>query len=117
MPSPVVYFEILGQDVKELQKFYKDIFGWSIMNNNSINYGLVEAPDEKGIGGGITSPREDEENYVTVYIEVDDIQTYLDKINEAGGETIVPVTEIPGMATFAMFLDPEGNKIGLLKND
>jgi hypothetical protein len=28
---------------------------------------------------------------------------------------ITPVTEIPGMVTFALFQDPEGNVIGLLK--
>lgn len=117
MPAPVVHFEIMGKDVKKLQNFYKEVFEWSIMTNNPINYGLVEATDEKGIGGGITSPKENEDNYVTVYIEVDDLQEYLDKINIAGGKTVVPVTEIPGMVTFAMFLDPEGNKIGLLKSE
>ena len=116
MPAPVVHFEIIGNDADKLQDFYRNIFDWSIMTNNPINYGLVEPAGEKGIGGGITAPREDEDNYITFYIEVDDLQTYLDKIEKAGGTTLVPITEIPGMVTFAMFQDPAGNKVGLVKS-
>jgi len=117
MPAPVVHFEILGEDPKKLQKFYKSVFDWSIMTNNPINYALIEPAGDRGIGGGIMAPREGEGSYITVYIEVDDLQAYLDKIEQAGGVTTVPVTEIPGMVTFAMFEDPEGNRVGLLKSE
>lgn len=33
-----------------------------------------------------------------------------------GGKTVVPVTEIPDMVTFAQFADPEGNVVGLVKS-
>jgi uncharacterized protein len=52
---------------------------------------------------------------VIFYIEVDDPQTYLDQIQRLGGRTVMPVTEIPEMVTFAQFADPEGNVIGLVK--
>jgi uncharacterized protein len=52
---------------------------------------------------------------VIFYIEVDDLQAYLDRIERAGGRTIVPVTVIPDMVTFAQFADPEGNVVGLTK--
>jgi uncharacterized protein len=44
-----------------------------------------------------------------------DPQAYLDRIERVGGKTIVPVTEIPDMVTFAQFADPEGNVVGLVK--
>jgi predicted enzyme related to lactoylglutathione lyase len=53
-------------------------------------------------------------NQVTFYIEVDDPQAYLDRVEEAGGKTLVPVTELP-MVTFARFADPQGNVVGLMK--
>ena len=52
---------------------------------------------------------------MTFYVQVDDPQAYLNKIEAAGGKTVVPVTEIPDMVTFAMFADPEGNVGGLVK--
>jgi hypothetical protein len=53
---------------------------------------------------------------VVFYVEVDDPQAYLDRIEKAGGTTVVPVTEVPGMVTFAQFADPQGNVIGLVKS-
>jgi predicted enzyme related to lactoylglutathione lyase len=50
------------------------------------------------------------------YTEVDDPQAYLDRIEQAGGRTVVPVTEIPDMVTFAQFADPQGNVVGLVKS-
>lgn len=49
------------------------------------------------------------------YVQVDDPQAYLDKVESLGGKTVVPVTEIPNMVTFALFTDPEGHMVGLVK--
>jgi uncharacterized protein len=34
---------------------------------------------------------------------------------ELGGKTIVEPTEIPGVGQFAMFSDPDGNVVGVLR--
>lgn len=116
MANPVTHFEITGKDAKKLQAFYSDIFGWHIDANNPMNYGIVDThSDGKGIGGGI-GPAQGP-NQVTFYAEVDDPQAYLDRIGKAGGKTIMPVTEIPGMVTFALFADPEGNVVGIVREE
>jgi predicted enzyme related to lactoylglutathione lyase len=69
---------------------------------------------EGTIGGGIGEAQGP--NQVIFYIEVDDPQAYLDRIDKAGGRTVVPVTEIPDMVTFAQFSDPQGNVVGLVKS-
>lgn len=114
MGNPVVHFEIHATDRKELKGFYQDLFGWKIKDNNPLGYGLVDTDaDNKGIGGGLFE-REHAPG-VLVYVEVDDPEGYLDRVEEMGGEVVVPVTEIPGMVTFAVFKDPQGNKMGLVK--
>ena len=113
MGQPVVHFEVLGQDAKRLQEFYSGLFGWEISSDNPINYGMVDTKGEGGIGGGI-GPAQGQ-NQLTFYIQVDDLQAYLDRIEAAGGKTVMPVTEIPDMVTFALFADPEGNVVGLVK--
>ena len=110
LPNPVVHFEINGKDGKALQRFYRDLFDWHVDDNNPINYGMVDT-HAGGINGGITEG----ENSVTVYVEVDDLQAYLDKIGRLGGRTVTPVTVIPDMVTFATFADPSGNVVGLVK--
>lgn len=112
---PVVHFEVAGPDGAALQKFYADLFDWKVSADNPMNYGLVDAA-EAGIGGGITQTQDAAQPpSVTFYVQVDDLQAYLDKAERLGAKTLMPPTEIPDMVTFAMFADPAGNTIGILK--
>jgi len=113
MANPVTWFEVTGKDGKKLQDFYSGVFGWKIDASNPMNYGMVDNAGQ-GIGGGISAGAGGR-NQVTFYVEVDDPQAYLTKIEAQGGKTIVPVTEIPGMVIFAQFADPEGNVVGITK--
>jgi len=114
MPNPVTHFEIISKDAAKAQKFYADLFGWTVNADNPIQYGIVEGT-EGGIGGGIAgSP--DGQQLLTFYVQVDDLQAYLDKAQKMGGKVVMPVTEIPGMVTFAQFADPDGHVIGLVKS-
>ena len=112
MGYPVVHFEITGKDGPKLHSFYGQLFDWEINADNPWNYGLVAANGEGGIGGGIGPG---EETNVTVYVRVPDLDAALAKAEQLGGKTLMPPTEIPDMVTFALFADPEGNRIGLIK--
>jgi predicted enzyme related to lactoylglutathione lyase len=114
MANPVSWFEIMGKDGPKLQKFYGDLFEWKIDAGNPMQYGMVEGSDG-GIGGGI-GRSQDGRNHVTVYVSVDDPQAYLNKAESLGGKTVMGVTEIPDMVTFALFTDPEGNMVGVVKS-
>src|SRR5262249_20718182 len=112
MANTVTWFEVLGKDGKQLQRFYGDLFGWAIDADNPMGYGMTQATDG-GIGGGI-GQSDDGAGSVTCYVSVDDPQAYLDRAEQLGGRTIVPVTETP-MVTFAQFADPQGNVVGVVK--
>jgi predicted enzyme related to lactoylglutathione lyase len=114
MAHPVVHFEIIGADGSALQSFYGDLFGWKINADNPMNYGIVEK-EGGGIGGGI-GPSMDGSTRVTVYVLADDLQAALDKAEQLGGKTVMPITEIPNTATFALFSDPSGNIVGVVKS-
>lgn len=108
-----MHFEITGPDGDALRAFYSGIFGWEFaVMKEPMDYGSVGAQDGKGIGGGVA---QGEHSGVTVYVEVDDPAEVLARIAEAGGETVQDVTEIPDIVTFAMFRDPQGNVVGLVK--
>ncbi|MGB2874458.1 MAG: VOC family protein [Gaiellaceae bacterium] len=111
MGKPVVWFEVVGKDGAGLQKFYSDAFGWQLQDAG-MGYGMVAEP-ERGIGGGV-GQAQDGQGHVTFYVEVEDMQAALDKIESLGGKTVVPVTEME-MVTFAQFADPQGNVVGIVK--
>ena len=113
MSNPVVHFEILGGDGKQLQQFYAGLFDWNVDASNPMAYGMVAA-DGAGIGGGIASSQ-DQKPMVTVYAEVDDLEAMLKKAESLGGTRVGDVMDVPGGPTIAMFADVAGNVIGLIK--
>jgi uncharacterized protein len=114
MGAPITHFEIISRNGEAMKSFYAKLFSWKIDSSNPMNYGLVK-PEGKGIGGGIASPEGGSEGYVAIYAEVPDPQATLDLAVSLGATVIVPVTEIPNMVTFALFADPDGNKMGIVK--
>ena len=113
MARPVVHFEIGGRDIPALRDFYAKAFGWTITDAGP-DYALIEAVDG-GLGGGLMRARDEVPPYVTVYVQVDDLDTALKEIARLGGTTLVPPMAINESASFAMFSDPEGNVVGLLR--
>ncbi len=112
MGNPVVHFEVVGKDGKGLKDFYGQLFAWKIDSSNPMDYGVVETG---GIAGGIAGGSDEESSRVTFYVEVDDLQAKLDQVEKLGGRIVVPVSDIPGGPTIAMFHDPEGHLIGMVK--
>ena len=117
MANPVTWFEIIGNDAIKLQKFYGEVFGWKLTppEPSMGNYSMLQEGG-KGIMGGIGEAMGGPSR-VTVYIEVDDPQAYLNKVTQSGGQTLMPVTQITPDTTIAMFADPEGHTVGLLKSN
>ncbi len=119
--APVVHFEVMGKDGKKLQSFYSKLFDWQLQIYESMNYGMATAVGNgtevgKGsIGGGIGQTEGGAPGYVTFYAQVPDLAATLKKAESMGAKTVVPPTEIPNMVTFALFQDPEGNMVGLVK--
>ena len=113
MANPVVHWEITGKNAVQLQTFYSGVFGWQIDANNPMQYGMVNTGGE-GINGGIGPSGGP--NLVRFYIQVPDLQAALDQVEKQGGRTLMAPAEVPGAGvTLAIFADPEGNEIGLMK--
>jgi predicted enzyme related to lactoylglutathione lyase len=113
MTNPIAHFEIMGKDAIRLQAFYATVFNWKLSPPmpEMGNYSLFDN-EGAGIGGGIGEgdPR------VTVYIRVADLQAYKERVTQAGGQMLMPATQVTDTVTIALFADPAGNIIGLLRD-
>jgi len=112
MAHPVVYFEIGCRDRAKTAQFFTDLFSWQIQQNGPAS--TIDTASQKGIQGHITSLGHEPQHYTIFYVEVEDVQAYLDKAVALGGKVLVPPIKIP-TGTFAWFSDPDGNTIGLSK--
>ncbi len=110
MGQPVVHFEIGGRDRARSEAFFVALFGWTITRAGPASMIAPEGPG--GIGGHLTELGHEPHRYVTVYIQVDDIEAHLGRVAALGGKTVVPPVDIP-TGRFAWFADPDGNVLGL----
>ena len=111
MPNPVVHFEISGQNGKKLQRFYGKLFGWKIQSWGP-DYAMVERGSNGGIAGGISKGRP----YVTFYVSVRSLDKTLAMARKLGAKIVTEPMEVPGSGIkIAMFQDPAGNHIGLVR--
>ena len=117
MGNKIVHWELMGADGAALSDFYAGLFDWKLQGVEGFDgYNLVDG-EYSGLGGAVGQGSEQMPNYLTIYVEVDDIDDYLAKVAASGGATVVPRTVIPGMVPFAQFSDPAGNVVGLVESD
>ncbi|MFQ5523110.1 MAG: VOC family protein [Acidimicrobiia bacterium] len=118
MPAnPIVHWEIMGPDGDAQKDFYASVFDWTFQGAEGFDGYYLTDTESTGVGGAVGKGPEEMPSYLTVYIQVDDINDALANIQSSGGATVMPRTEIPGVVTFAMFSDPGGNVVGLVEAD
>jgi uncharacterized protein len=116
MGQPVVHWEFWSQDPSAIAEFYRTVFGWSIRPLPALDYQLVEPGGLGGIGGGIMKPKSGPwPAKVTLYIDVDDLDRFSDRIRQAGGKILVDKMDVPGVGQLSLFEDPEGRVLGMWK--
>jgi len=116
MSTPIQWLEIATTDLERAKSFYASVFG--------LEFEFVEMPDSKmymfgapGQGclingeGSIPSAEG-----TLVYFSCDELSTELSRVEAAGGQVLVPKTDIGDFGFFAHILDTEGNRIGLHSN-
>ena len=117
----ISWFEIPTQDIDRAQKFYEDIFDIKMIPLDLANIKMRMFPIDNpmNIGGALTFNSEFYRPSATdgplVYLNGNpDLQKVLDKVEDAGGQILVPKTQIsPEYGFMGVFLDSEGNRVGL----
>jgi predicted enzyme related to lactoylglutathione lyase len=112
MGRPVVHFEIGCRDRKATEAFYGKLFDWHIEDRGVA--GLISTDSKGGIEGHITALGHEPHNYVNIYVQVDNLETYLSRAVALGAKPVVGPVPIP-QGRFAWIADPEGTVIGLLE--
>jgi len=112
MGRPVVRFEIGCRDRKKTQAFYGSLFDWDIEDAGGA--ALISTASGRGIDGHITSLGHEPHNYVSIYVEVDNLDTDLARATALGAKPVVGPVPI-AQGRFAWIADPEGTVLGLLE--
>jgi predicted enzyme related to lactoylglutathione lyase len=105
------HVEWSSTDLERTKNFLNGLFEWKFEPFGD-NYLMFSTPE--GPGGGIMKSDEVRPTTTpTVYVEVEEIEPYLEKAKNLGGGVAVPKTEIPTVGWFAHIKDPDGNVVGV----
>ena len=120
MGQPVVHWELMSKDPEKVSAFYSKIFDWKVDHHPELNYRIVDTGAKgnmPGINGGIVKPDKPSPwpGNMLLYILVDDLSAYRQKVVKAGGKIHIEEHKVPGMGKFSLFTDPEGRMMGLWK--
>jgi len=121
MKNAINWFEIPVNNYERAKKFYGDILGLKItdyhMPEKNMKYGMFPYDMENnGVGGAIVQMKEMKPSTdgATVYLNGgDDLNIALSKVEAAGGQVLMPKTDIDENGFFAQFIDTEGNRVAL----
>jgi len=121
MKNAINWFEIPVTDYERAKKFYGTILDLEItdyhMPEKNMKYGMFPHDMENnGVGGAIVQMKEmnPSTDGSTVYLNGgDNLNVALGKVEAAGGQVVMPKTDIDENGFIAQFIDTEGNRVAL----
>lgn len=118
MKSHVSLFEIPATDIPRAVDFYQNILDINIEKMEMPGMEMGIFPYEEQMVTGVIMKGEGYNpaaDGVTIYLNGgDNLQIILDKVEKNGGQVLLPKTaHADNVGYFALFLDTEGNKLGL----
>lgn len=135
MPT-IVHFEVPSDNLERTKRFYTELFGWKMEkmqgmgqreywtfstsssdvggggNNSNGGDGSGSGTEQRTISGGMME-RQMPQEPIMVYIGVDSVTEYSNKVERLGGKVIKQKTEVPGYGWFAICTDTENNGFAL----
>jgi len=117
-----VYFEIQADNIDRAAQFYTTVFDWQLrkIDGLPIEYQTIETGGNRG--GLLTRPLKapapgQGTNAFVCSFEVDDFDSYAQKILSNGGQIALPKFAVPKTCWQGYFIDTEGNTFGLFQVD
>ncbi len=124
--DPVVHFEMPAEDKKRVKEFYEKTFGWKMeqLGKEMGDYLLANTTetDQNGmiknpgaINGGFYQKSDQYGTMPHIVISVNHLENSIKSVKKHGGKIDGKIQDIPGIGKFVMFLDTEGNRVGMMQ--
>jgi predicted enzyme related to lactoylglutathione lyase len=113
-PGKIAYVQIPSTDVDRSAAFYESVFGWNLGRRSDGEIAFDDGVGEVS-GTWVTGRPPMSEAGLLIYVMVDSVERSLEKITEAGGAIVSPLTPQGKGEAFATFRDPDGNILGVFQ--
>src|SRR5690348_15701291 len=116
-----IWYELMTPDAEGSKAFYDAVVGWDIgPGTPEFNgYRMINSPGG-GFAGGVLPLTEEMRQHGARpiwlgYINVPDVDAAIASIEDAGGKSLMPAMDIPGVGRIAMVSDPQGAPLYVMK--
>lgn len=114
------WFELATKGVEKAEKFYRDVFGWSVKKGTDAGMVYHEltppgAPFPQGGMMELTPHHGPVPPHWKIYFTVDDCDGDTQRVKNLGGKVIVPPMDIPNVGRFSIVSDPAGATFAMIK--
>ena len=118
MQHTINWFEIPTTDLDRASRFYEAVLGATVKREHFDGTGMQMAVfqgDEASVRGAliVDERRKPAADGALVYLHARDLDASLARIEKAGGNVVMPKTDIGPPGFIALVRDTEGNVVGL----
>jgi predicted enzyme related to lactoylglutathione lyase len=114
MANPFVHVELNTTDVPKAKTFYGQLFDWKLEDAPMDNGAYTLISVGEGTGGGMMKhPVPGAPSAWLAYVQVVDIAAATRKAQSLGATVMKDVTEVMGMGSLSIIIDPTGAALGL----
>jgi predicted enzyme related to lactoylglutathione lyase len=115
IPNTLTWNELQTHDIEGAKAFYAAVFGWTYTEDESgyvVCY--VDGRHQAGMMQIQESWGEVPPNW-SIYFLVDGIEAKVEKVQELGGNVLVPTTQAGEMGKFSVIQDPQGGIFSVIE--
>ena len=116
-----IWYELMTPDPAAAKAFYDSVVGWTIAADSQFpnGYRMIGRSDGGSAGGLLPLTDEMQQHGARPawlsYILVDDVDSSVKSIEQAGGKTYIDAFDIPDIGRVAMVADPQGVPFYIMK--
>lgn len=115
--TPISWNELITNDVEGAKKFYSELFGWDLKDENVGDRTYTVAKSYNTEVAGIMQTPKGVEGLPPqwgAYITVENVDASAQKVTELGGTVLIPAKDVPGVGRLCVVTDPQGATISMI---
>jgi predicted enzyme related to lactoylglutathione lyase len=113
--NPIIWWELATHDQKKSVRFFEKVFGWEFGLDEESGFHKIRDGNFMMQGGGVFTLRRAKLPFLTLYIQVDDIEAKAKLIQEHGGFIVDPPAELAPGQWICLFNEPSGVTFAMIQ--
>jgi predicted enzyme related to lactoylglutathione lyase len=116
--NPVVFWELASHDMEKSVAFFREVFDWQIDFDEGLGFYIIpqSTPARESLDGAIFTLKRAKLPFLTVYIQVEDIDAKAALIEKMGGFIVEAPFDISERSRICLFNEPSGVTFAMIQS-